>query len=105
MMNPTVTPFDPNTTTGTPPGGGSQLSVMSYNILADVFVRPISKETGLVVDYAAFPWAEPADEVLDWEARHPRILHEIHTAKVYITPHSPPLILPSSRVVVPPRRM
>ena len=55
----------------------SQLTVMSYNVLADIFVRPIDQRTGNVQEFAAFRWAEPAAEVLDWSARQPRIMQEL----------------------------
>jgi hypothetical protein len=36
---------------------------------------------GKVQAFAAFPWAEPADEVLAWEVRWPKILAEIKAAQ------------------------
>eukprot|EP00928_Gymnodinium_smaydae_P030673 TRINITY_DN22740_c0_g1_i2.p1 TRINITY_DN22740_c0_g1~~TRINITY_DN22740_c0_g1_i2.p1 ORF type:complete len:540 (-),score=136.75 TRINITY_DN22740_c0_g1_i2:71-1690(-) len=63
---------------GTPlDGDASCLSVLSYNVLAPVFVRPIDLRTGEVQPFAAFQWAEPANEVLDWEARRPRLVAEL----------------------------
>jgi len=50
------------------------LSLLSLNLLAPLFVRPIDKRTGQVQPYAAFEWAEPASEVLDWDVRRPRLL-------------------------------
>lgn len=35
----------------------SHLSVLSYNILAPVYVRPLDKRTGKVQEFAAFAWA------------------------------------------------
>ena len=55
----------------------SQLTVLSYNLLADIYVRPIDTRTGAVQEFAAFRWAEPAEEVLAWEARQPRLLAEL----------------------------
>ena len=43
----------------------------SYNILAPVYVRPLDQRTGKVQPYAAFEWAEPAEEVLEWETWDP----------------------------------
>lgn len=57
------------------------LSVLSYNLLAPLFVRPVDLRTGQILPYAAFPWAEPAEEVLDWEVRRPRLLAELRTAR------------------------
>mmetsp|Transcript_91820 Transcript_91820/g.285704 ORF Transcript_91820/g.285704 Transcript_91820/m.285704 type:complete len:565 (-) Transcript_91820:28-1722(-) len=67
---------------GTPLDGNDGLfSVLSYNLLAPAFVRPIDKRTGNVQGFAAFQWAEPAEEVLDWDARWPRLLAELRTSK------------------------
>ena len=49
------------------------LSVLSWNILAPVYVRPFDARTGGVQPFAAFAWAEPASERLEWSARRPRI--------------------------------
>ena len=54
-----------------------QLSVVSSNLLAPIFVRPIDLRSGTVQEFAAFAWAEPADEVLDWGVRMPRLLKEL----------------------------
>jgi hypothetical protein len=54
-----------------------QLSIMSYNLLAPIYVRPIDERTGAIMPFAAFPWAEPADKVLNWDARQPRLLKEL----------------------------
>eukprot|EP00403_Amphidinium_massartii_P001689 CAMPEP_0178378412 /NCGR_PEP_ID=MMETSP0689_2-20121128/4415_1 /TAXON_ID=160604 /ORGANISM="Amphidinium massartii, Strain CS-259" /LENGTH=516 /DNA_ID=CAMNT_0019998485 /DNA_START=240 /DNA_END=1787 /DNA_ORIENTATION=- len=63
---------------GTPLDGElGNVSVMSYNLLAPLFVRPIDLRTGAVQPFAAFQWAEPANEVLDWEVRQPRLLAEL----------------------------
>ena len=40
-----------------------ELSVLSYNLLAPLFVRTVDLRTGEPQDYAAFAWAEPAAEV------------------------------------------
>ena len=53
------------------------LSLLSYNLLAPLYVRPIDQRTGNVQAFAAFPWAEPADKVLDWTARQPRLHAEL----------------------------
>ena len=55
----------------------STISFLSYNLLAPIYVRPIDARTGSVQEFAAFPWAEPADEVLQWSVRWPRMLHEL----------------------------
>jgi len=62
---------------GTPFSDPAHLSIVSYNILAPIYVRPIDSRTGSVQDFAAFEWAEPAEEVLEWDARRPRILAEL----------------------------
>jgi len=53
------------------------LSVISYNILAPIYVRPLDRRTGNVQAFAAFPWAEPATERLSWEARRPRLQNQL----------------------------
>ena len=59
----------------------SRLSVLSYNLLAPCYVRPIDERTGGVRSFAAFQWAEPANEVLDWEKRRPRLLAELQQCR------------------------
>lgn len=66
---------------GTPLNGdATHFSVLSYNLLAPIFVRPLDLRTGRVQDFAAFQWAEPFDEVLAWEARQPRLLAELRAS-------------------------
>ena len=62
----------------------SQLSVLSYNLLADIYVRPIDERTGCIQEFAAFRWAEPADVVLAWKARMPRLLAELQACEADI---------------------
>jgi len=57
------------------------LSVLSYNLLAPIFVRPIDLRTGEVQPFAGFQWAEPASEVLDWSVRWPRLLKELKACR------------------------
>jgi len=66
------TPFDPCS---------DLFSVVSYNLLAPSFVRTIDKRTGEPQPYAAFQWAEPASQVLDWEVRRPRLLAELQKSR------------------------
>mmetsp|Transcript_59673 Transcript_59673/g.140514 ORF Transcript_59673/g.140514 Transcript_59673/m.140514 type:complete len:492 (+) Transcript_59673:99-1574(+) len=54
-----------------------QLSVLSYNILAPLYVRPTDERTGEVQAFAAFKWAEPAEKRLAWDVRWPKILSEL----------------------------
>jgi len=72
LRRPRCTPLD---------GDPACLSLLSLNLLAPAFVRPIDTRTGEVQPYAAFEWAEPADEVLDWEARRPRLLALLQESK------------------------
>jgi len=51
------------------------LSVLSYNLLAPLYVRPIDQRTGTVQAFAAFEWA--AASSLDWEVRRPALLREL----------------------------
>ena len=62
----------------------SQLSIISYNLLAPLYVRPVDERTGTVQAFAAFPWAEPFDEVLAWESRRPALLAELVAAEADI---------------------
>ena len=62
----------------------NQLTIMSYNLLAPLYVRPIDQRTGTVQSFAAFEWAEPADEVLAWDARWPRLLEELKATQADI---------------------
>ena len=57
-----------------------QLSVLSYNVLAPLYVRPIDARTGGVQAFAAFEWCGEGDELLEFAARWPRMLAEINAA-------------------------
>ena len=57
------------------------LQVVSYNLLAPLYVRPLDQRTGAVQPFAAFEWAEPADEVLAWDARWPRLQAELRACR------------------------
>eukprot|EP01043_Picozoa_sp_COSAG02_P064816 COSAG02_NODE_9590_length_2168_cov_1.737554_3_plen_190_part_01 len=61
-------------------GDALQLSVLSYNVLAPLYVRPIDSRTGGVQAFAAFEWCGEGDELLDFAARWPRMLAEINAA-------------------------
>ena len=58
------------------------LSVLSYNLLAPMYVRPIDERTGAVQAFAAFEWA--SEEVLDWKSRQPRLLAELQASNADI---------------------
>ena len=58
-------------------GDGGCISVASFNLLAPAYVRPLDLRTGEVQAFAAFEWAEPAEEVLAWDKRAPRLLAEL----------------------------
>jgi len=53
--------------------------MLSYNLLAPTYVRPLDARTGEVQEFAAFLWAEPACEVLDWAARQPVLAAELQS--------------------------
>jgi endonuclease/exonuclease/phosphatase family metal-dependent hydrolase len=59
----------------------SRLSILSYNLLAPIYVRPIDSRTGKVQEFAAFAWAEPAEEVLEWNMRMPKLVEELKTSQ------------------------
>ena len=58
------------------------LSVLSYNLLAPLYVRPIDERTGGVQPFAAFEWAADAD--LDWSRRQPRLLSDLTSSRADI---------------------
>ena len=60
---------------------GWRLSVLSYNLLAPLYVRPIDERTGDVQAFAAFEWAEPAAKRLDWAVRRPRLEAELMASR------------------------
>ena len=51
--------------------GQPLLSVLSYNLLAPLYVRPVDRRTGGVQSFAAFEWA--SDAALDWATRQPKL--------------------------------
>jgi len=53
------------------------LSVLSYNLLAPAFVRPIDLRTGEIQPFAAFQWV--SEEDLDWEKRKEKILEQLRS--------------------------
>ena len=53
----------------------TQLSVLSYNILAPSYVRPIDKRTGAVQNFAAFEWC--SDAAVAWGSRQPLLRSEL----------------------------
>lgn len=57
----------------------SRLSILSYNLLAPLYVRPIDQRTGGVQGFAAFEWAEDAH--LDWDSRRNRLRLELEAAR------------------------
>jgi endonuclease/exonuclease/phosphatase family metal-dependent hydrolase len=70
MMVPTGTPLN-----DLERGEEARLSVVSYNVLAPIYVRPLDGRTGNVQEFAAFEWCTAA--ALDWAARCPRIVSEL----------------------------
>eukprot|EP00980_Cylindrotheca_fusiformis_P014959 scaffold4095_cov117-Cylindrotheca_fusiformis.AAC.16 len=57
------------------------LSVMSMNLLAPIYVRPIDRRTGTIQPFAAFEWVVDDDNdnnnILDWESRKLRLLESL----------------------------
>ena len=56
---------------------GCSLQVLSYNLLAPAFVRPIDLRTGAVQPFAAFEWASAED--LEWELRRKLLLQQLES--------------------------
>lgn len=56
-----------------------RFTVVSYNLLAPIYVRPIDERTGTVQAFAAFAWCD--DEALSWELRQPRMLAALRTSE------------------------
>ena len=81
---PHGTPF---VTTTTPTNSAVSFSVVSYNLLADAYVRPIDQRTGTIQPFAAFDWLPPdgtaeAYELLDLEHRRgPRLLASLQQSQ------------------------
>ncbi|CAK9112061.1 unnamed protein product, partial [Durusdinium trenchii] len=53
------------------------VSVLSYNLLAPAFVRPVDLRTGEIQPFAAFQWA--SEEDLDWETRKRKLLEQLRS--------------------------
>jgi mRNA deadenylase 3'-5' endonuclease subunit Ccr4 len=49
------------------------ISILSLNLLAPLYVRPIDKRTGGIQPFAAFEWVKD-DAILEWESRKMRLL-------------------------------
>lgn len=62
----------------------ARLSVLSYNLLAPLYVRPVDERTGGVQPFAAFQWAEPAALRLNWAVRQPKLLAELAASRADI---------------------
>ena len=58
-------------------------SIMSYNLLAPIYVRPVDKRTGKIQDFAAFRWVED-DDVLDAEKRQRKLRQQIQDSEADI---------------------
>ena len=52
------------------------ISVVSWNLLAPAYVRPVDLRTGDIQAFAAFEWVKD-DSVLDWSLRRQRILTQL----------------------------
>jgi len=59
----------------------ARLSVLSYNLLAPLYVRPVDERTGTVQPFAAFEWAEPAAQRLEWAVRQPKLAAELTASR------------------------
>jgi endonuclease/exonuclease/phosphatase family metal-dependent hydrolase len=57
-----------------------RISIVSLNLLAPLYVRPLDKRTGCVQPFAAFEWVQD-DDLLDWELRKHRLLHILTTCQ------------------------
>ena len=58
-------------------------SIMSYNLLAPIYVRPVDKRTGKIQEFAAFRWVED-DDVLDAEKRQRKLRQQIQDSEADI---------------------
>lgn len=67
--------LDHNTPLGTGKVDEPHLTLVSYNLLAPLYVRPIDTRTGAVQAFAAYAWS--ADEDLEWSSRQSTILREL----------------------------
>jgi len=62
----------PSTTVSSP----NFLSVVSYNLLAPLYVRSLDQRTGQIQPFAAFEWVLD-NNILDWDLRKQRLLHDL----------------------------
>ena len=58
-------------------------SIMSYNLLAPIYVRPVDKRTGKIQEFATFRWVED-DDVLDAEKRQRKLRQQIQDSEADI---------------------
>ena len=61
----------------------SSFSIMSYNILAPIYVRPVDKRTGKIQEFAAFRWVTK-DDVLDVGKRERKLRKQIQDSQADI---------------------
>lgn len=54
---------------------GEEMVIGSYNLLAQLYVRPIDKRLGQVQPFAAFEWC--ADDALRWESRREKLARQV----------------------------
>mmetsp|Transcript_31550 Transcript_31550/g.46565 ORF Transcript_31550/g.46565 Transcript_31550/m.46565 type:complete len:564 (-) Transcript_31550:260-1951(-) len=62
---------------------GECISVISFNLLAPLYVRPIDKRTGKVQPFAAFEWVKD-DSLLEWPLRKSRLLDALRTCRAQV---------------------
>lgn len=56
------------------------ISVVSFNLLAPLYVRPLDKRTGEIQPFAAFEWVKD-DSLLEWSSRKNRLLDALRTCR------------------------
>ena len=61
----------------------SSFSIMSYNLLAPIYVRPVDKRTGKIQEFAAFRWVTK-DDVLDVGKRERKLRKQIQDSQADI---------------------
>jgi hypothetical protein len=59
------------------------ISVVSFNLLAPAYVRPIDSRTGQVQPFAAFEWVKD-DAILEWETRKLRLLQSLRSCQANV---------------------
>lgn len=81
MRCPSLTPFPQLLSQNVRDTAGAHLSIASFNLLAELYVRPYDFRTGGIQPFAAFEWISKEDsaDILDIESRGERLLASLRS--------------------------